>query len=60
MEPPPILYWMRVINPHAQDAARLGMLIDILEEFEERIFVILIDGIPTAFFRDEVEKAYAS
>ena len=58
-EPPPILYWMRVINKSAQDYTRLGMLVDILDEFPVRVFVVLIDGMQTAFFPDEVEKAYA-
>lgn len=66
MEPPPILYWLRVVNADAEDYGRVGMLVDMLDREDDtglrtRYFILdFHDGQPPiAFAADEVERIYA-
>ena len=59
-EPRP-LYWVRVVNPDAQDYDRVGMFIKRLEDVVCPYVVDFNDGCePTAFAKDEIERIYAS
>ena len=65
-EPPPILIWIRINNPDAEDYTRLGMLINILDKDDDpdigKYFVVDFGGgeNPGSFAPSEIERIYAT
>jgi hypothetical protein len=59
-EPLPIIMRYRVTNPDAADYGREGVAINILDESDlqqRTVWIVLdLDGVPTAFHKDELTK----